>query len=199
MRPRIVVATGNAGKLKELSVLLASTGYDLVAQRDAGVAQIPETGLSFVENAILKARNAAQHTGLPALAEDSGLEVDALDGQPGIYSARYAGAGASDECNVQKLLTALAGQPDRRARFRCVAVVMRHATDPAPLICAGMWPGDITRQPAGDNGFGYDPVFRPDGFNVTAAQLDAAVKNAQSHRARAMAKLVAQLPAFLSL
>ncbi len=193
---RIVVATGNAGKLREICELLP--GHELTVQSTFNVPEAEETGLTFVENAILKARNAAAHTGQIAIGEDSGLEVDALDGAPGIYSARFAGPGATDSANNRKLLNELGRIGDRRARYRCVAVVMRHAADPAPLICSGTWEGEIATQPAGDGGFGYDPLFIPAGSAVTAAQMTAAAKNAVSHRFRALTGLAANLDDFLA-
>ncbi len=193
---RLVAATSNRGKLRELRALLPD--FELVAQDELGVATIEETGLSFVENAILKARNAANQTGRPAIGEDSGLEVDALGGAPGIYSARYAGPGATDARNNAKLLAALGDTAQRSARYRCVAVVMRRADDPSPLICSGTWEGTIARSPKGDNGFGYDPLFRPAGFDCMAAEMDPQQKNQLSHRSRALACLAAHLPAFLS-
>ena len=194
---RLVAATGNHGKLRELRALLPD--YELVAQDQLGVVEAEETGLTFVENAILKARNAAGHTGLPAIGEDSGLEVDAIDGAPGIYSARYAGPGATDADNNARLLTALDGTRQRSARYRCVAVVMRRADDPSPLICDGAWEGAIAVTPRGDNGFGYDPLFCPAGFECTAAEMEPEQKNTLSHRARALAVLAARLPEFLAL
>jgi XTP/dITP diphosphohydrolase len=160
-RPRVVLASGNAGKVREFNQLLAGAHVEVLPQSSFGVPEAEETGLTFVENAILKARNAARHTGLPAIADDSGIEVDALNGAPGIYSARYAGAGASDEENLYKLLSALEGLPDeqRGARFQCVIAYLRHAEDPTPLICQGTWEGRILAAPRGANGFGYDPVF----------------------------------------
>lgn len=195
MTRRIVLATGNAGKLRELQALLAELTFEVVPQRVYQVPETEETGLSFVENALLKARNAAAHSGLPAIADDSGLVVDALGGAPGIYSARYAGPGASDADNVAKLLTALAEVPDaqRGARFYCVLVYLRQADDPMPLICEGAWEGVITRQPAGSGGFGYDPVFRVPALGLTAAELIAEVKNRLSHRGQALARLLERL------
>lgn len=192
---RVVLATGNAGKVRELAACLADLGYEVVPQTQLGVAEAEETGLSFVENAILKARNAAAHTGLPAIADDSGIEVDALAGAPGIYSARYAGAGAGDAANNAKLLAALAGLPaaQRRARYRCVLVYLRHAADPMPLICAGTWEGTVREHPQGDGGFGYDPLFQPADCALTAAELPLAEKNRLSHRGRALAALHAAL------
>lgn len=192
---RIVVATGNAGKLREIRALLH--GHELVAQSEHDVAEIAETGLTFVENAILKARNAAGHTGLPAIGEDSGLEVDALAGAPGIYSARFAGPHATDAENNAKLLAAIGPASARTARYRCVAVVMRHAEDPAPLICEGTWEGVIGLQAAGDGGFGYDPLFVPLGGERTAAQLAPEEKNRLSHRFRALSAVARGLDAFL--
>lgn len=192
---RIVLASGNRGKLAEFRQLLAATGWDIAAQSDCGVPEAEETGLSFVENAILKARNAAQHSGLPALADDSGLEVDALRGAPGIYSARFAGPAADDAANNAKLLELLAGVDDERrsARFQCVLVFMRHARDPSPLICQGTWEGRILRAARGANGFGYDPLFFVPELQCSSAELDAGEKNRRSHRGQAMAKLLAAL------
>ncbi|MCW9089103.1 MAG: RdgB/HAM1 family non-canonical purine NTP pyrophosphatase [Gammaproteobacteria bacterium] len=185
---KIVLASGNAGKVREINQLLAGLDIEVVPQSDFGVPEAEETGLTFVENAILKARNAAQHTGLPAIADDSGLEVDALRGAPGIYSARYAGIGAGDEANLQKLLQALDGVTgaQRTARFQCLMVYMGHELDPTPIICQGSWEGVIAQAPAGDNGFGYDPVFQVPSHGCTAAQLDAAEKNRLSHRGQAL-------------
>jgi XTP/dITP diphosphohydrolase len=189
---QLVLATGNVGKLREMNQIIAGLGMKALPQSDFNVPDADETGLSFVENAILKARHAAQLTGLPAIADDSGLEVDVLKGAPGIYSARYAGATASDADNVQKLLAALQGVPDaeRSARFQCVMVFMRHATDPTPLICQGSWEGRILEAPQGDNGFGYDPVFWLDDEACTSAQLSAEQKNRISHRAQALRQLM---------
>lgn len=187
----IVLASNNAGKVRELAELLAEARIRIIPQGDFGVPEADETGLSFVENAILKARNAAQHSGLPAMADDSGLEVDALHGAPGIYSARYAGAEASDADNVVKLLHALESVPEaeRTARFQCVMVYMRHAADPTPLICEGTWEGRILLAPQGQNGFGYDPVFYVPDQGCSAAELESAVKNGLSHRGQALRKL----------
>ncbi|MDH3647698.1 MAG: RdgB/HAM1 family non-canonical purine NTP pyrophosphatase [Gammaproteobacteria bacterium] len=194
---KIVVATGNRGKLSEIRALLGDS-HELIVQSDLDVPEAEETGLTFVENAILKARNAAQHTGLAAIGEDSGLEVDALSGAPGIFSARYAGPGATDTDNNQKLLKTLADAEVRAARYRCLAVFMRHADDPAPLICQGAWEGTIALTPAGDLGFGYDPVFIPAGSDHTVAQMPTAEKNRVSHRAQALAQLVRQLDACIT-
>ncbi len=193
---RVVLASNNPGKARELGQLLAGSGLEVVPQSALGVPEVEETGLTFVENAILKARNACAHTGLPALADDSGLEVDALRGQPGIHSARYAGPGASDADNLRKLLDALDGVPEagRSARFQCLLVLMRHAADPVPLICQGTWAGSITTAPRGESGFGYDPVFLVPERGCTAAELPAEEKNRLSHRGRAMACLLERLP-----
>jgi len=187
----IVLASNNGGKVRELTELLAGARIRIVPQGDFGVPEVDETGLSFVENAILKARNAAQHSGLPAIADDSGLEVDALHGAPGIYSARYAGAGASDADNVVKLLHALESVPEaeRTARFQCVMVYMRHAADPTPLICQGTWEGRILFAAQGENGFGYDPIFYVPAQGHSAAELESAVKNGLSHRGQALRQL----------
>jgi len=184
----IVLASGNIGKLRELSQILAPLGLKLIAQSDLGVPEAEETGLSFVENAIIKARNAARHSGLPAIADDSGIEVDALHGAPGIYSSRYAGPDASDTENIEALLTAMQDVPEheRTARFQCVVVFMRHADDPTPLICQGSWQGQILHAPLGDDGFGYDPVFWVAETDCTAAELSAEQKHAISHRGKAM-------------
>ncbi|TXS90660.1 RdgB/HAM1 family non-canonical purine NTP pyrophosphatase [Parahaliea maris] len=189
----VVLASGNAGKLKELGGILAPLGMDLRSQAEFDVPEVPEDGLTFVENALIKARAAARHTGLPAIADDSGLEVDALQGAPGIHSARYSGEG--DAGNNRKLLAALAGLPreQRRARFQCVLVFLRHADDPTPLICQGSWEGFILDAPAGEQGFGYDPVFYVPDHDRSAAELPREVKNQVSHRARACAQLAEAL------
>ena len=192
---KIVLASGNKKKLNELNAILAPLGCDVLPQSAFNVPEAEETGLTFVENAILKARNAAAHTGLPAISDDSGLEVDALDGAPGIYSARFAGPAASDTDNNALLIERLAGMPDasRRARYQCVIVFMRHANDPVPLIAHGSWDGDIVLQPAGEHGFGYDPHFYIPALGCTAAQMDPAKKNRVSHRGQALASLMQQL------
>lgn len=191
----IVLASNNPGKVREFNALLADHHIEVVPQSQFGVAEADETGLSFVENAILKARNAAAHTGLPAIADDSGIEVDALNGAPGIYSARYAGVGAGDKANLEKLLADLKGVPEekRTARFQCLMVYMRHANDPTPLICQGTWEGRILFEPRGSQGFGYDPVFFVPTHNCSSAELPPEVKNALSHRGQALRKLVAAL------
>jgi len=192
---RVVLASGNPGKVRELSALLAGLHLAVVPQSAFAVPEAAEIGLTFVENAILKARNAAQHTGLPALADDSGIEVDALQGAPGVRSARYAGSNADDAANLRKLLESLGDLPDeaRSARFQCVVVFLRHAEDPTPLVCQGTWEGRITREPRGDNGFGYDPVFYVPTHGCTAAELPAEAKNALSHRGQALRRLVEAL------
>lgn len=184
---QIVIASGNPGKLREFQTLFRDSDIQLLAQSAFDVPTVEETGLSFVENALLKARHASLHTGLPALADDSGIEVDALRGAPGIYSARYAGIRASDEDNNRKLLTDLEQIPDkdRRARYQCVIVYMRYAQDPMPVICQGTWEGRIARVHQGDGGFGYDPLFYLPERGCTAAQLPAEEKNRISHRGQA--------------
>ena len=191
----IVLASSNPGKVREINQMLATLDLHVQPQSEFGVADAEETGLTFVENAILKARNAAQHTGLPAIADDSGIEVDALNGAPGIYSARFAGEGASDQANLEKLLTEIDGIPEaqRSARFQCLMVFMRYANDPTPLICQGTWEGRILLAAQGDNGFGYDPVFYVPTHNCSSAELPADVKNALSHRGQALRKLVTAL------
>lgn len=192
---RIVLASGNKGKLREFNALLEGLHIDVVPQSDFDVPDVEETGLTFVENAILKARNASQHTGLPAIADDSGIEVDALNGAPGIYSARFAGVGATDADNLQKLLKDIANVVDaqRTARFQCLLVFMLHDKDPTPVICQGTWEGSILHEPRGENGFGYDPVFYVPTQACSSAQLPADVKNKISHRGQALAKLLAEL------
>ncbi len=200
MSNRIVLASGNRGKLEEFNQILAPLNFSVVPQHDFSVRDVEETGLSFVENAILKARNACRATGLPALADDSGLEVDALRGAPGIYSARYAGEGASDEENNRKLLAALADVPDaeRSARFQCVLVFMRHAEDPTPLICQGSWEGSILREAQGQNGFGYDPLFLVPELGCASAELTPEQKHERSHRGQAVRQLIASIAPYLA-
>ncbi len=193
----VVLASGNAGKLKELQHLLSDCGLDIQSQSAFEVPEAVEDGLSFVENAIKKARNACQHTGFAAIADDSGLEVDALQGQPGIYSSRFAGVDASDSDNNNKLLNSLTGltQAERSARFQCVLVYMRHAEDPSPIICQGSWEGRILQRQSGEGGFGYDPLFFVPEKGCAAAELSKAEKSAISHRGKAMAQLLQQLQA----
>lgn len=192
---KVVLATGNAGKVRELASLLNDFGLDVVAQTELNVESVEETGLTFIENAILKARHAAKVTGLPAIADDSGLAVDALGGAPGIYSARYSGENASDQQNLEKLLDALQDVPDeqRQAQFHCVLVYLRHAEDPTPLVCHGSWPGEIAREAAGCGGFGYDPIFFVPSEGKTAAELSREEKIAISHRGRALKLLLEAL------
>ena len=196
MTQRIVLASSNTGKVKEFSELLAGHDITVVPQTDFGVPDADETGLTFVENAILKARNAAAHTGLPAIADDSGLEVDFLNGAPGIYSARYAGTGGSG-ANNEKLLQALSGVDKelRGARFQCLLVYIRHADDPTPIICQGTWEGRILGTVQGDAGFGYDPLFYVPDEACSAAELAAERKNEISHRGQALRCLLAALSA----
>ncbi|NQZ83940.1 MAG: XTP/dITP diphosphatase [Colwellia sp.] len=191
----VVLATGNQGKVKELSALLANHNINIVPQSNFDVSEVAETGTTFVENAIIKARHAAKITGLPAIADDSGLEVDALDGAPGVYSARYAGENASDDDNTNKLLSALKNIPEtqRSARFHCVLVYMRHENDPTPIICHGVWQGSICFEKQGEQGFGYDPVFWQAERKMTSAQLPRDLKNQLSHRGQALALLVEKL------
>ncbi len=193
---RIVLASNNKGKVREIAQLLADKNLQVVPQSEFNIPDADETGLSFVENAILKARHAAKLSGLPAIADDSGLEVDALNGAPGIYSARYAGNGATDAANNQKMLAALADTADeaRTARFQCLMVFMRHAEDPTPIICQGTWEGRILRQPQGENGFGYDPLFLVPEKNCSSAELPAEIKNAMSHRGKALQALLQKIP-----
>ena len=190
---KIVLASGNAGKLKEFTRLFAERNVTIIPQKELGVKDVPETGTTFVENAIIKARHAARETGLPAIADDSGLVVNALDGAPGIYSARYAGENAQDSDNIEKLLSAISTSQDRRAHFFCMLVFMRHQDDPVPLISEGYWHGTITHDISGSGGFGYDPVFHVPSHNCTAAELDRQVKNAISHRGQAMSFLLEKM------
>ncbi len=189
---KVVLATGNPGKVRELAEPLAEFGFDIVAQTDLGVDSVEETGLTFIENALIKARHAARVTGLPAIADDSGLAVDVLGGAPGIYSARYAGVEATDQQNLDKLLAAMQEIPDdqRQAAFHCVLVYLRHADDPTPLVFHGQWPGVIARESQGDGGFGYDPIFFLPALNTTAAGMTKAEKLAISHRGQALKLLL---------
>lgn len=198
-----VLASGNAGKLREFNRLLSPLGIDVQPQGAYDVEDADETGLSFIENAILKARHAAVRTGLPALADDSGLEIDALNGAPGIYSARYstmAGGDAGDKANIEQVLRELAEKPSapRTARFQCVLAFMRHKADPSPLIVQRAWEGEILDAPVGQDGFGYDPIFHLPDQGCTAAELSPEVKNQLSHRGQAIAALLPQLRALLS-
>ncbi len=185
---KIVLASGNAGKVREINKLFAASGIEIVPQSDFNVPDIPETGTTFVENAIIKARQAAKHTGLPAIADDSGIEVDALDARPGVYSARYAGENASDTDNNNKMLEELQGIPDaeRTARYQCLLVFMRSHTDPVPIITQGSWEGRILQAPEGSGGFGYDPIFYIPSQKCSGGNLPLEIKNTMSHRAIAL-------------
>jgi XTP/dITP diphosphohydrolase len=189
---RVVLASNNKGKVREFTELLAGLHLEVLPQAQFNVSDAEETGLTFVENAIIKARHAARLTGLPAIADDSGIEVDAIDGAPGIYSARYAGTGATDNENNRKLLQALNDVPtsERTARYQCVIVYLRHALDPTPIICQGTWEGVILRQARGDGGFGYDPIFWVPTHDCSGGELEPAEKNRISHRGKALRKLL---------
>tara|TARA_R110001583_G_scaffold26757_2_gene96237 strand:- start:4020 stop:4622 length:603 start_codon:yes stop_codon:yes gene_type:complete len=199
MNKQWVLATGNKGKVKEMSELLNSFSIEVLPQSHFDVKEVPETGTTFVENAIIKARHASKITGLPAIADDSGLEVDFLSGQPGIYSSRFAGEHATDQDNIDLLLNRLegVGEAQRKARFQCVLVYMRHELDPTPIICQGTWEGVITSQQNGENGFGYDPIFWVESDKCSSAQLSKQRKSELSHRGKALSLLVAQLKAQL--
>jgi XTP/dITP diphosphohydrolase len=192
---KLVLASGNQGKLRELSTLLETLGYLVDSQASLGVPEVPETGTTFVENAIIKARNAAHHTGLVALADDSGIEVDALDGAPGVYSARFSGINATAASNNALLVEKLRNVPtsELTARYRAVIVFMRHARDPSTIICECFWEGLIQLEPKGDGGFGYDPYFFLPQNGCTSAELSAAKKNQLSHRGKALRQLVKRL------
>jgi XTP/dITP diphosphohydrolase len=192
---KVVLATGNKKKVEELNALLADLNYAVVPQSEFNVESVPETGTTFVENAIIKARHAARITGLPAIADDSGIEVDALLGRPGVYSARYAGEDASDQDNLEKLLEEMNGVPPvlRTARYWCVLVYMRHADDPTPIICQANWEGSLATEPSGEHGFGYDPIFNVPDLDCTAAELEPETKNRLSHRGKALAQLAKAL------
>jgi XTP/dITP diphosphohydrolase len=192
---KIVLASNNPGKVREINELLAGEQITVITQKEFNIPDVVEDGLSFVENAIKKARHASSLSGLPAIADDSGLEVDALNGAPGIYSARFAGPGASDEANLEKLLAHLKQVEDeqRSARFQCLLVYMRHAEDPTPIICQGTWEGRILHRPRGENGFGYDPIFYVPTHDCSSAELAPEVKNSLSHRGRALQKLLQAL------
>ncbi len=192
---KIVLASGNSGKLREIQAVLDQQRFKLIKQSEFDVPDVPETGTTFVENAIIKARHAAQLTGFPALADDSGIEVDALQGAPGVYSARYAGEHGADDANNTKLLNEMenVAEEQRTARFQCVIVYMRHAEDPMPLICEGTWEGIILHDLTGLNGFGYDPLFFVPTHGCSSAELDPAEKNRISHRALALQKLISKL------
>ena len=193
----IVLASNNAGKVREIDAILSGINLHVVSQSEFAVPEIEETGKTFVENAILKARNASLHTGLPAIADDSGIEIHALNGQPGIFSARYAGAGATDEANLLKLVGAVEKLPEdkRQARFICIMVFLQHADDPVPVIAEGIWNGIAITSPRGENGFGYDPMFFLPERNCTSAELPPDVKNRISHRGQALYSLLEKLKA----
>ena len=192
---QIVLASGNAGKLREIAQLLEGLNLEILPQSEFNVPEIEETGLTFVDNAILKARNAAHYTGLPAIADDSGIAVDVLRGRPGIYSARFAGVGASDEENLEKLIRMVEPFPDeeRTARFICSMVYIRHEEDHVPVIAEGVWEGQLLIDPKGQNGFGYDPIFYVSSQQCTSAELPPEIKNKLSHRGQALRKLLEQL------
>ncbi|MCI0654703.1 MAG: RdgB/HAM1 family non-canonical purine NTP pyrophosphatase [Methylococcaceae bacterium] len=194
----IVLASNNPGKIKEIQAIFRR--YRIIPQSDFGVPEVEENGTTFAENALIKARNAARCSNLPAIADDSGIEVDALNGAPGVHSARYAGSGANDQQNLEKLLDKMKPVADghRGARFRCVIVYIKHAGDPCPLIAEGVWEGEVLRAPRGMNGFGYDPVFWVPGFGCSSAELAAQEKNRISHRAIALNKLAERLAALQS-
>lgn len=191
---KLVLASNNAKKMKELNALLAPLGFEVIPQGQLGIPEAEEPHCTFVENALAKARHAAAHSGLPALADDSGLCVEALHGAPGVLSARYAGDPKSDARNNEKLLTHLKGKSNRKAHFYCVLVLVRSANDPQPIIAEGEWPGEILEEQRGADGFGYDPLFFVPSQNQTAAELDSEVKNQLSHRGLAMQKLIERLP-----
>lgn len=195
---KIIFASSNQGKIRELQAMLAAFNIDIIPQSELGVSDAAETGLTFVENALIKARHACEVTGLPAIADDSGLEVAALAGAPGIYSARYAGENAASQDNIKKLLQDLADKKNRQACFQCVLVFLTHATDPTPLICQGTWHGSILSAAAGEQGFGYDPIFFDSTQQCSAAQLSPDIKNRISHRGQALQSLMKKLPAKLS-
>ncbi len=193
MKNKIVIASGNPGKLREIRRILEPLEFSVVPQSDFGVPECPEPHVTFIENCLAKARHASLHTGLPALADDSGICVDALNGAPGVYSARYAGEPKSDQRNNEKLIAALVNEANRRAHYYCVIVLVRHPDDPQPLIAEGSWHGEIIDTPRGENGFGYDPYFYLPEFGKTGAELDPDQKNAISHRGQALDILVSRL------
>lgn len=193
MENKIVIASGNAGKLREIRRILEPLGFNIVPQSDFAVPDCPEPHVTFIENCLTKARHASMHTGLPALADDSGICVDALNGAPGVYSARYAGEPKSDARNNEKLIDALKNETNRRAHYYCVIVYVRHPDDPEPLIAEGRWHGEIIDTPRGENGFGYDPYFLLPEFGKTGAELEHDEKNAISHRGKALIALVEKL------
>ncbi|MCP4274442.1 MAG: RdgB/HAM1 family non-canonical purine NTP pyrophosphatase [Gammaproteobacteria bacterium] len=189
---KIVLASGNQGKVREITSMLKGQDINILPQSEFNVSDVEETGLTFVENALIKARHAAKISGLPAIADDSGIEVDALKGAPGIYSARYAGVGASDNDNLDKLLLDIESvkESERTARFQCVLVLLRHEKDPTPIICQGTWEGTLLRHSVGNNGFGYDPIFWLEDRQCTSAELPPEIKDQLSHRGQALRQLV---------
>ncbi|GAL36266.1 nucleoside 5-triphosphatase RdgB [Vibrio maritimus] len=197
MNKKIVLATGNQGKVKEMADLLSDFGFEVHAQSEFNVSEVAETGTTFIENAIIKARHAAKETGFAAIADDSGLEIDYLKGAPGIYSARYYGEGATDKLNLEKVLTEMQGVPEeqRTARFHCVLVLMRHENDPTPLVCHGKWEGRILTEASGENGFGYDPIFFVPEEGCASAELEPVRKKQLSHRGQALNELFATIKA----
>lgn len=189
----IILATGNPGKVKEFQIAFANSQIEILPQSQFNVPEVAETGLTYIENAIIKARHAARHTGLPALADDSGVEVAALNDAPGIYSARYAGEKASADENNRKLLQALNGKTKRQAKFQCVLAFLRYPADPSPIICQGTWQGEILLQPVGNQGFGYEPIFYIPTHQCSAAQLNTEIKNQISHRGLALQQMLNKL------
>jgi XTP/dITP diphosphohydrolase len=198
LKQKIVLATSNPGKAREFNKLLENSNIEIILQSEFNIVSAEETGTTFVENAIIKARNASKFSGLPAIADDSGIEVDCLNGKPGIYSARYSGENATDEENLQKLVQEVSNFPQskRSARYWCILVLMRHWQDPTPIICQRCWNGEIITSPKGNNGFGYDPIFKVSMLGKTAAELEPEVKNRISHRGQAMRDL---MPILLNL
>jgi len=198
---KIVIASGNAGKVREIGQLLQDLALEVLPQSDFNVPDIEETGLTFVENALLKARNASQHTGLPAIADDSGIAVDVLQGRPGIYSARFAGVGASDMDNLEKLIDMVKpfAEEERTARFICSMVYLRHEHDPMPVIAEGVWQGQLVTDPKGEYGFGYDPIFYVSSHQCTSAELSPEIKNTLSHRGQALMQLLVKLKEIYSI
>lgn len=190
---KLIIASGNPGKLREIGQILTPLGFEVLAQSDFAVPECPEPHVTFIENCLAKARHASLHTGLPALADDSGICVEALNGAPGVYSARYSGEPKSDERNNEKLVAALRDQPNRKAHYYCVIVLVRHADDPEPLIAEGRWHGEIIDSPRGAGGFGYDPYFYLAEFGRTGAELTSHEKNSVSHRGKALRALVEKL------
>ncbi len=192
---KIILATGNEGKVRELNAMLRGH-YNVISQSDMQVKEVPETGTTFIENALIKARNASLQTKLPTLADDSGLQVEALNGEPGVYSARYAGESATDNDNIEKLILNMDQHDNRKAHFCCVMVFVKSARDPSPVIVEKRWEGELLREPVGENGFGYDPVFYLPDHGCSSAQLQPEVKNEISHRGQALRDLLKQLLSF---